>query len=99
MEGWVKLHRSLFDWEWYDDIESFRLFIHCLLKANHKDCNWRGKEIRKGSFITSYNKLSEDTGLSIKVVRNRLKKLEKSGELGTQSNSKNTLITVSEPTY
>ena len=78
MEGWVKLHRSLFDWEWYDDIETFRLFIHCLLKANHKDANWRGKEIRKGSFITSYNKLSKETGLSIKVVRNRLKKLEKS---------------------
>ena len=96
MEGWIKLHRSLFNWEWYDDIETFRLFTHCLLRANHKDNNWRGQEVKKGSFITSYSNLANETGLSIKVVRNRLKKLEKSGELGTQTSNKNTLITVSK---
>ena len=94
MEGWVKLHRSIFEWEWYDDLEAFRLFTHCLLKANHKDANWRGQEIKTGSFITSYSKLAEETGLTIKVVRNRLKKLEKSGELGTLTSNKNTLVTV-----
>ena len=37
MEGWVKLHRKFLEWEWYDKSETVHLFLHCLLKANHKD--------------------------------------------------------------
>jgi hypothetical protein len=37
MSGWIKIHRSILEWEWYEDTNTFRLFMHLILKANHKD--------------------------------------------------------------
>ena len=36
-KGWIKLHRQFLEWEWYDEPNCTRVFLHCLLKANHKD--------------------------------------------------------------
>jgi hypothetical protein len=49
--------------------------------ANHKPNNWRGETIEKGSYITSLSKISVETGLSIKQVRNCIKKLQSTGEI------------------
>lgn len=94
IEGFITLHRRILDWEWYDNIPTKVLFIHCLLKANHKPNNWRGFDIKRGQFITSIKKISEETGLTTKQVITALKKLEKTNELGKQTTSVNTLITV-----
>ncbi len=29
-DGFIKLHRKIIDWEWYDDINTKTLFIHIL---------------------------------------------------------------------
>lgn len=92
--GFIQLHRQLLEWEWYTDQKTFKLFLHCLLKANHKEQNWRGQTIKRGQFITSLQHLSNETGLSVKQVRTALSNLIKTGELGKQSTSINTLITV-----
>jgi hypothetical protein len=94
MQGWIKLHRKIVDWEWYDDIPTFKLFIHLLLKANHEDNKWRGQTIEKGSFVTSLASLSTETGLSIKQIRTALKHLENTGEIDKQTTNQNTLIIV-----
>lgn len=94
MEGWIKLHRQLLDWEWYSNINVKILFIHILLKANHADNNWRGMEIKKGQFFTSTKHLSIETLLSEKVVRNCLTKLEKTKEIEVKRASNGTMITV-----
>ena len=39
--NYIKLSRGLLDWEWYTDINTTRLFIHMLLKANWKDGNFK----------------------------------------------------------
>lgn len=93
-EGWIKLHRSLLNWEWYDDVKVFRVFIHCLLKANHKDNNWRGVEIPAGSFISSYQKLSEETSLTVKQVRLSLNKLKRTNEVAAKSTSQYTMFQI-----
>ncbi len=87
MSGWIKLHRGLIDWEWYDDINTSRLFIHCLLKANHKDKKWRGLDINRGEFWTSLDTLSDETGLSKKCVRTSLERLKGTGELADKGHS------------
>jgi len=92
MEGWIKLHRRILDWEWYDDANAFRLFIHCLLSANHKDKKWRGIEIKAGQFITSYPKLSRQLKLSEQQVRRLFKKI--ASETEVKSTHKYTLVTV-----
>jgi len=94
MIGWVKLHRSLLDWEWYDDVNVKVTFIHLLLSANHNPQKWRGIEIGRGQLLTSTGKLSRETGLSEKQIRNALKKLESTNEIVTQGASNGTMVTV-----
>lgn len=93
-EGFITIERSILYWEWYDNIPAKVLFLHCLLKANHKPNNWRGIDIKRGQFITSIQKLSDETGLTTKQVRTALKNLEKTNELGKQTTSANTLISI-----
>ena len=76
MEGYIKLHRQFLEWEWYADAIVSRVFLHCLLRANHEARKWQGQKIERGSFITSYQKLSTETGLSIQNIRTALKKLK-----------------------
>jgi len=94
MQGWIKLHRKIVDWEWYDDLPTKSLFIHLLILANHEDNMWHGKRIKKGSLVTSLSSLSAQTGLSVKQVRTALNHLEKTGEIGKQKTNQNTLIIV-----
>lgn len=90
----IKLWRSFKKWEWYDDINTKTLFIHLLLSANYETKNWRGYLIEKGSFVTSYQKLSNETGLTVKQVRTALDKLKRTGEVASQSYSNFTIITI-----
>ena len=55
MGGHIKIDRRILEWEWYSDINTCRLFIHLLLKANWKDGRFQGTEVPRGSLVTSYN--------------------------------------------
>lgn len=92
--GWTKLYRSFVNWEWFTVPNMVHIFIYCLLKANHKNKRWRGIEIKRGSFITSYGNIANETGLTVKKVRTALKNLEKTGEIIRKSGNQNTLITI-----
>jgi len=92
--GWVKVHRKILDWCWYDDPKTFKLFIHLLLKVNFRQKDWRGITVKVGEFISSYKHLSEQTGLSIQEVKTALSKLEKTGEVKRHSTNKYTVFTV-----
>ena len=94
MSGWICMHRKLLKWEWYDDINTTRLFIHCLLRANHKPNKWQGIEIPAGSFVTGRKKLSAETGLSERAIRTCLDHLKATNEITIKTTNKNSLITV-----
>ena len=70
-----------------------RLFIH-LLRANYEDKKWRGIIIKRGQLVTSIANLAAETGLSVKNVRTCLGKLQTTKEIGKQSASKFTIITI-----
>lgn len=93
-EGFVVEYRKIMQWEWYTDVNTAHLFRHCILRANYQDTVWRGIAIKKGSFITSLQTLSTETGLTVKQVRIALEKLEKTGEVANCSTSKYRIITV-----
>ena len=93
-QGYIKLHRQITEWEWYNDINVSRLFIHCLLRANHTDKKWQGKTILKGSFITSYENLSIETGLSVQQIRTAINKLKLTNEITYQSTSQYSIIII-----
>lgn len=94
MDGWIKIHRQLEDWEWYKNIPVKTLFIHCLIKANHKDNKWQGIIIKKGSFVTSYENLAFETGLTVRQVRTALNKLKMTGEVTHKGQAKYSIITI-----
>ena len=94
MQGWVKLHRMLQQWEWYNDSQSLHGFITVLLNANHEDGRWRGHEVKRGQWITGRKKLSEITGISERSIRTILKRLEDSQELTIKATSKFSMISV-----
>lgn len=92
--GWIKLHRQILEWEWYRDTNTFRLFLHLLLKANFKDKNHKGKLVKKGFLITGREQLSFETGLSVREIRTCLERLKKTNEIAINSNSKGTEIEI-----
>ena len=92
--GWIKLHRQFLEWEWYDDSNTKCLFLHCLLRANHADTEWRGHKIKRGQFLTSVDTLARETGLSVSKIRTSLKKLVSTNELASKSQARSTVITV-----
>lgn len=92
--GFVSLHRKITEWEWYDDANTFRVFIHCLLKANYKPKDWHGKIISRGCFITSQSKLMQELKLSKKQIRGALDKLKKTNELAYEGTSQYSIITI-----
>lgn len=69
------------EWEWYTDVNTSKLFIHCLLRANWKPGSWKGINYDAGEFITSLPSLAKETGLTIQQVRTSLEKLISTGEL------------------
>ena len=92
--GYIKLYRSLMDWEWYQDGNALRVFLHLLLDANHKQNRWRGIEVMPGQTITSYEAISSKTGISVQSVRTSIKRLKSTGEITSRSTNKYTLISI-----
>ena len=59
--GWIKIHRKIIKWEWYQDLPTKSLFFHLLLTANIEDKKWQGKVIsrsdgRRGVGLRQKNK-------------------------------------------
>ncbi len=94
MNGFIKLHRRFVKWEWYEDINCRILFLHCLLRANHEPTLWQGQEIKSGQFITSFNNLAKEVGLTIRQTRTALDKLKMTRELTHETTSHNSIITI-----
>ena len=93
-EGWIKFHRKILKWEWWEDIICYRLFSYFLLMANAADQRWRGYEVKRGSFVTSSQRIEQDTKLTTQQVRTAMEHLKSTGEITCKTTNKFTMITV-----
>ena len=93
-EPYIKLYRKMLKWEWYDDVNTCRVFLHCLLRANWQETRWHGEVLKPGQFITSTANLAKETQLSVKQVRVALDHLISTGEVASKGQSKYRIITV-----
>lgn len=91
---YIKLSRKLLKWEWYTDINTCRVFIHMLLKANWKDGKFRGTTVPRGSFISSIGNLAEETMLTVREVRTAISHLKSTGEVTSKSTNRYTVFTI-----
>lgn len=92
--GWIKLWRKFLGWEWYNDTNTTRLFIHLLLIANHKEGKWQGQTIKRGQLLTGRLSLKKATGISEQSIRTCLTRLKSTNEITTESTSKFSIITI-----
>lgn len=92
--GWVNLHRKILGWEWYSNINTCRLFIHMLLKANWQEGKFRGTTVPRGSFISSLDKLSEETKLTKREIRTAISHLKMTGELTVKTTNRYSVFTI-----
>ena len=92
--GFIKLHRQILNWEWYDDINTKTLFIHLLLTVNYEPKRWHGITVPRGGIITSVAKLAAETGLSQMQIRRAINNLQSTNEITKRATNKYTLIIV-----
>ena len=81
MQGWIKIHRQLLNWEWFDNSKMVHLFLYFLLKANTEKREWRGLTIDRGQLITSVPVITAATGLSEQEIRTCVKRLIKANQI------------------
>lgn len=92
--GHINLHRKILDWEWYGDVNTCRLFIHMLLKANWKEGKFRGTTVPRGSFVSSLDKLSKEISLTKRELRTAISHLKMTGELTVKTTNRYSVFTV-----
>lgn len=93
-QGFVSLHRSILDWEWYDDIYTYRLFSHLLLTAEFKTRRIGGKTVKRGQRLATVRGLSQETHLSEANTRTAINHLKSTHEITWEPSPQGTVITI-----
>lgn len=101
MEGWISLHRKIQEnwiWKSTEVFDKRSAWISMLLKANHKDTKVMADnkliEVKKGSFVTSENKLAKEWKWGRKKARTFLQKLEDDKMIKKTGTAKWTIISI-----
>lgn len=94
MHGFIKLHRSMLDWEWYGDPCTTLVFIHLLLNANFRERQYRGETVKVGECVFGVKAMADHTGLSVQQVRTALKHLQTTGEITIRTTNKYSVATL-----
>lgn len=81
MNGYIKLHRSMLDWEWLDDPITVQVWVYCLLKANYSPQRWHGETLMPGQFITSLGNMAKELGISRQNLKTALLHLKSTSNL------------------
>lgn len=79
--GYIKLHRQIEQWEWYQDANTMRVWIHILLNTNFEDRRYKGIEIKAGQCVFGYQACADKLGLSKMQVRTAMDRLKECGML------------------
>lgn len=94
MSGYIKLHRSIVDWSYWNDHNTTRILIYLLVSVNYEQKKWRGIDIKQGELVTSYEKLAIATGLTVSQVRRSLTCLENDKQITRKTTNKMQAITL-----
>lgn len=90
----IKLSRKIQSWRWYQDANTMRVFIHILLNANVYDHDFEDITVKRGQWVTSVNKISEQLNISTRSIRTALNHLKSTNEVTIKTTPKYSIITV-----
>lgn len=94
LSGFIKLHRKLVAWGWYQDYVVKDVFLHLLLTANFKPTPWKGRILEEGQVVVGVQKLADELGFSRQQVRTALEKLKSTNEIIVESTNRYSVITI-----
>ena len=94
LNGFVKIHRKLIMWGWYQDNVIKSVFLHLLLTANYKETPWMGRVIEPGQVIVGMQKMADELGFTRQQVRRAITKLKSTNEITTETTNKFTIVTI-----
>ena len=83
MSGYIKLHRQITRWGWYDDPATKIVFLHLLLKANWHKSEYHGVTLEPGDVVFGRKKFAKELGLSEQNVRTAIRHLHETCEIST----------------
>lgn len=90
----IKLDRGIQNWRWYQNPNTFRVFIHILLNANVESRDFMDTTIHRGEMATSYARIGDSLGLTIQQVRTAISHLKSTEEITVKQQSKFLIISV-----
>lgn len=94
LNGFIKLHRKIMAWEWYNDNVVKAVFLHLLLNAHYEPCTRQNRIILPGQLLVGRRRLAAELNLSEQQVRTALKRLQETGEISCISTNRYTLISL-----
>ena len=97
MDGWVKLHRKIWETSFSKRPSVAVVFIYLLTHANHQKTTmlWsKEHEIQAGQLVTGRKSIAEQTGLTQQMVRTALVNLQLTNTITIKPYSKFSVITV-----
>ena len=90
----IKIDRNILKWRWYEDANTFRVFVHLILKANIREAGFERITVKRGQLVTSYAHLARDLGISVRNARTAIEHLKATGEVTVRAYPKYSVITV-----
>jgi len=97
-EGWIKIYRKILDNKIWDNPVGFKIWVWCLLKANHKECDVllsrKTVHLDRGQFLFGRLSASEELKQSPSTVRNWIMFLKQDNCLDIKSSNKYSIITI-----
>ena len=92
--GRIAVDRSILNWRWYKNANTFRVFMHLLLTANYAPADYENIRLERGDVIVTYSGLGEVLGLSVKEVRTALDHLKETGETAVKKYPKYQVVSI-----
>ena len=90
-DGFIKISRSIDDWEHSDNLAMIGFWVRLLLLANWDSSK---KNVKRGELVITMPILAAICNVSEKTVRRNLKKLVESGEIKISTNHRKTRIQI-----
>lgn len=94
MASWIKLHRSLSDWEWATNPIMVSVWIHFLIDANFEDKRYQGSVIKRGQFLLGLAEYAVKCGITVHRLRTCIDRLKTTSEITTETSNRGTVVTI-----
>ena len=96
MDGWIKLHRRILEWEWWDDPVMVKVWLRLLFDANYESKKWKGITVERGQLIFGRMEYAEKCCISERQIRTAMERLKTTGEVTIKTTNKYSLVTLTK---